>query len=98
MKIKCVSSNIGTISIPGHGLMTFGGNCLYVVPDDVGAYLRGYDPKNFKYIDNSQPKGSILPNVEPENKSSYTEKIKSTLGFTNTAVSETEVETKDLED
>jgi len=93
MKIKCVSSNVGTLDIPNNGSMTFGPNCFYVVSDEVGSYLRAIDPKSFKYIDGTLPEPKVTSGSVVKE---YTTTFKTRLGFKNTALDPSDVEIKDL--
>lgn len=103
MRIKCVSSRIGTIAIPGHGSRNFGANSYHIVSDEVGSYLIKLNPGAFKFVSNEQPKTEKVkeqktPEREENKAGSYTEAMKSIVRFKTTAVEDDAVERKHLED
>ena len=76
MRIKCVSSNVGTVDVPGCGAETFSANQIYDLPEEFAlAVLRRY-PKFFKRLDDPTLKVT---------KQSYTDQVKVKIGFDNSA-------------
>lgn len=80
MRIKCVSSNIGTVDVPGCGVRTFQGNQIYDLPDDEAELILLRFPRFFKRLD--------PPSTAKPVKQSYTSYVKTKIGFDTTSVKE----------